>query len=253
MTTQSALAAAAGLVALAFSMATYERWLAGRKRHELAWSISLLLFAAGAGCLLVGAADGWGEWAFRLFYLFGAVLDVPFLALGTVYLLAGRRQGDVWGAVVCLASAFAIGVMVSTPLRGPVPVDRLPQGQEVFGALPRALAGVASGAGASVVVGGALWSAWRFRRGRMLLANGLIAAGTLVLSAGGLLNSVLDAMEAFSVTLVAGVTVIFTGFLVATASRPPGAAARATGSARSDAAPVAAPSPRVPEAATRRR
>ena len=48
VTMQSALAAGAALVALGFAMATFERWLAGRRRHELAWSVSLLLFSLGA-------------------------------------------------------------------------------------------------------------------------------------------------------------------------------------------------------------
>ena len=51
------------------------------------------------------------------------------------------------------------------------------------------------------------------------MANGLIAAGTLVLSAGGLLNSVLAEMEGFAVTLVAGILLLFSGFLI-TSPRP---------------------------------
>ena len=114
---QSALAAGAALVALGFAMATFERWLAGRRRHELAWSVSLLLFSLGAGCLLVGAANGWDEWSFRLFFLFGAILNVPFLALGTVYLLGGQRRGDVCAIGVSLTGAFAAGVLLVAPLR----------------------------------------------------------------------------------------------------------------------------------------
>ncbi len=220
MSTQSALAAAAALVALAMAMSTYERWLTGRRRHELAWSVSLAMFFVGAGALWFGAANGWDEVTFRVFYLFGAIVNVPFLALGTVYLLGGQRKGDRWAAVVALASAFAAGVVLVAPLQGAVPSNRLPQGSDVFGALPRVLAAVASGVGATVVLGGAVWSAWRFWRrragpsGRLVGANLLIASGTLVLGAGGLFNSVLDAMEAFAIAL------LFAGFLVATA-RPP--------------------------------
>ena len=228
--TQSALAAAATLVALAFALSTFERWLERRRRHELAWAVSLAMFAAGSGALWYGAAAGWDEATFRLFYLFGAVLNVPFLALGTVYLLGGTRRGDRWAVVVTLGSAFAAGVLAVAPLRGSVPAHRLPQGSDVFGALPRILAAVASGAGATVVLAGAAWSAWRFWRergaapsdrptGRLVAANVLIAAGTLVLGAGGLFNSVLDEMEAFAVTLLVGIALLFAGFLVATTAR----------------------------------
>ena len=244
--TQSALAAAAALVALAFALSTFERWLERRRRHELAWAVSLAMFAAGSAALWYGAAAGWDEVTFRLFYLFGAVLNVPFLALGTVYLLGGVRRGDRWAVVVALGSAFAAGVLAVAPLEGPIPAHRLPQGSDVFGALPRVLAALASGVGATVVLVGAAWSAWRLWRlrraapsgrpaARLVGANLLIAAGTLVLGAGGLFNSVLDEMEAFAVTLLVGIALLFAGFLLATTARSPRAAAAPE--------PAAAPAP----------
>jgi hypothetical protein len=57
--------------------------------------------------------------------------------------------------------------------------------------------------------------------GRMAAANGLIAAGTLVLSGGGLLQGVVGHDEAFAVSLAAGITVIYAGFLVAAHQRRP--------------------------------
>ena len=248
--TQSALAAAAALVALAFALSTFERWLERRRRHELAWAVSLAMFAAGSAALWYGASAGWDEVTFRLFYLFGAVLNVPFLALGTVYLLGGVRRGDRWTVVVMLGSAFAAGVLAVAPVEGALPADRLPQGSDVFGALPRILAAVASGVGATVVLAGAVWSAWRFWRDRRFApsgkpvarlagANVLIASGTLVLGAGGLFNSVLDEMEAFAVTLLVGIVLLFAGFLLATTARSPRPAA-APGPA---AAPAPAPAP----------
>ena len=169
-----------------------------------------------------------------MFYVLGAIVNVPFLALGTIYLLAGRRAGDRAAAAIALASAFATGVVIAAPMHGHIRPHELPRGSDVFDALPRVLAAVASAGGALVVFGGAAWSAWRFRRGHMVWANALIAVGTLVLSAGGILNSVFDAMTGFAVTLVAGIAVIYAGFLVAIAT------------------PASAPSPRVPAGAGRR-
>ena len=219
----TALASAAALVALAFALSTLERWLARRHRHELAWTIALGMFSAASFALAAGAALGWGSLAFRLFYFFGAVANVPVLALGTVYLLGGRRRGDAWAVVVGLLVAFAAGVVAVAPFTAELPRQELARGSEVFGPLPRLLAAVASGAGALVVVGGALWSAAR-ARGRLLAANALIALGTVVTGASGLANSVLDDMDAFAVALVAGITLIFAGFLLATHARPAPAA-----------------------------
>ena len=231
---QSALAAGATLVAMAFAMSTFDRWLARHRRHELAWAVALLLFAAGAFSLWLGATSGWTLPVFRVFYLFGAVVNVPVLAVGTVYLLAGRRVGDGAALGVALFGAFAAGVIVTAPARPIVDIHHLPQGSHVFDVLPRVLAAVASGGGALVVLGGAVWSAWRRRRGQLLWANVVIAGGTLVLGASGLLNSVLGEMEAFAVTLAVGVTVLYAGFLLAVtpARRPPPPAAPAAAPSR---------------------
>ncbi len=218
---QSALAATAALVAVAFAMSTFDRWLVRRQRHELAWTFALGLFALGAAFLWIGASTGWTLPVFRGFYLFGAIVNVPVLAAGTVYLLAGRKAGDRWAAGVALAAAFAAGVVLVAPAHAIADPHVLPQGSDVFGALPRVMAAVGSAGGAMVVLGGALWSAWRYRRGRMLWSNVLIATGTLVLGASGLLNSVLGEMEAFAVTLLAGVVLLYSGFLVAVTSHRP--------------------------------
>jgi hypothetical protein len=217
-----AMAAAAALVAAAFALSTLERWRARRRRHELAWTVALAMFALAAAALGVGVGVGWSEPAFRLFYFFGAIANVPFLALGTIYLLAGPRRGDRWAAGIALAVAFAGGVIAVAPLRHAIPADALvPQGSDVFGPLPRILAVVASAGGAMVVFGGAAWSALRFRRGRMVGANVLIAGGTAILSASGVLNSVADEMTGFAITLVVGISVLFAGFLVASTSPSP--------------------------------
>ncbi len=212
----AALAAAATLVSLAFALCTFERWLARERPHELAWSLALAAFALASAALWAGVSVGWNGLTFRLFYLFGAIVNVPVLALGTVYLLRGRRRGHQWALAVLVLSAFAAGVVAVAPFTAPLPREELARGSEVFGPLPRVLAASASGIGAIVIILGAVWSAVRVRRARLVTANVLIAVGTLVTGASGLLNSVLDEMTGFAVTLVAGISVIFAGFLVAT-------------------------------------
>jgi hypothetical protein len=243
VTLQTALAAGATVVATAFGLCLLERWLDRRRRHDLAWTVSLALFTGASAALWAGAATGWDEPTFRLFFLFGAVLDVPFLALGSAYLLAGPRRVDPWAAVVALLAAFAAGMVLFAPLTGPVPVDELPRGSEVFGAGPRIAAAVASGLGALVVFGGAAWSAVLALRGRhprsaqvgsrrLVAANALLALGTLVLSLGGLLNSVMDEMDAFAISLVVGVSLLFGGFLAASAGSGAAASLPVRGGAR---------------------
>jgi hypothetical protein len=226
----TSVAVAASLVALAFAMFTFERWLLRRRRHELAWTVALAMFVLAAAALAAGAQAGWSGAIFRVFYLFGAIINVPFLALGTVYLLSDRRRGDEAAIGVAVFAAFAAGVVVTAPFRAPLPMNELVQGSKVFGPLPRVLAAVGSAGGAIVIFAGAAWSAWRAhsREGahRYVWSNGMIALGTLILGGSGTLNSVFGAMTAFAVTLLVGIVVIFIGFLLASAPAdfltPPG-------------------------------
>jgi hypothetical protein len=192
----------------------------------------MAMFTAASAALWVGVADGWTSLSFRAFYLFGAILNVPWLALGTVELLAGERWGRPCARALALLSAFATGVVLEAHLRAPVPAEGLPAGRELFGPAPRALAAVCSGVASLVVIGGALWSAGRLWRGRrrsahagavrmprrLALGNVLIALGTGVLGASGTFAARLGEARAFAVTLVVGVVVLFVGFLVASAA-----------------------------------
>jgi hypothetical protein len=220
------MVAALAFLATAIASLFAESALVRHTPHLLAWTIALALFALASTALAVGVSTGWDEGTFRVFYLLGAVVNVPWLALGTVYLLFGADVGRraQWGLV--FFSGLASGVLLSTPV-DPVSGTGIPQGSEVLGAFPRALAGMGSGAGAIVILGGAIWSCARFlrdrddpRRGRLAIANLLIAFGTLVLSSGGLVQGALGHDEAFTLSLAVGIAVIYAGFLVAENRRP---------------------------------
>ena len=180
--------------------------------------MSLALFALGSAALWWGFARGWSRASFRVFYLAGAVLNVPWLALGTVALVAGpvlvRRlwTGLVW------TSGLATGVVLVAPMRGEVPRNELPAGRELFGAWPRVLAAVGSGVAALVIVGIAVMTTARFVRtrhvpARRVVGSLVIAAGTLVLSASGTFAGRLGKDRAFVVTLLAGISILFAGYL----------------------------------------
>ena len=219
------LAFVATAVATLFAQATAVRWSRSRAPHQGAWTIALALFALASAALATGASTGWDRGTFRAFYLLGAIVNVPWLALGTVYLLLGRHVGDRVRMAVVLFTGLGLGVMLAAPMHGTITADKIPVGKDVFDALPRALAGAGSGLGALVLFGGAVWSMVRFARsrrpgsGRLAGGNALIALGTLVLSSGGLLQGIVGHDEAFALTLAAGITVIYAGFAVASGVR----------------------------------
>lgn len=214
-----ALSAAATLVAAAFALATLDRWLRRHRPQELAWSVSLALFAAGSAALWWGFARGWSPSSFRLFYLCGAILNVPWLALGSVLLVSERVGHRILPWMIGL-SGLATGMMLVAPIDAPVPSRSLPKGKELFGAGPRILAAVGSGVAALVIVGIAVTTTTTMLRRRSgvrhrALGNVLIAGGTVVLSASGTLAGSVGESRAFVVTLLTGIVVLFAGFLTA--------------------------------------
>jgi hypothetical protein len=221
-----ALAFVATAVSCLFAQAMLVRYTRDRRSQDGAWALALGMFAVASVALATGTATGWDTGTFRVFYLFGAVLDVPWLALGTVFLLFSFRIAHRSRQFLLVFSGFAAGVLVSAPMQ-PVSGTAIPVGKDVFEALPRVLAAVGSGVGAVVIIGGAVYSAARYARdrtarahARMAGANVLIALGTLVLSSGGLVQGAIGHDEAFTATLAVGITVIYGGFLLA-ASRTP--------------------------------
>ena len=239
------LAFLATAVATLFAQATLQRYTSARKPHELAWTVALLMFAVASAALALGASTGWDNGTFRVFYLFGAVLNVPWLALGTVYLLFGRTIGRRTQWALVFLSGLATGVLFTAPIHGPLPRTTIPVGSDVFGVFPRVLAATGSGLAATVIFAGAVYSAVRFARrrtqpgaARMAAANGLIALGTLVLWSGGFVQGVVGHDEAFTLSVAVGISVVYAGFLVASA-RP--ALART---------PAATPDPTISDLAT---
>jgi len=221
-----ALAATATVLACLFAMATFQRAAAGRGPHQWAWTVALVLFAAASAALALGVSTGWDTGTYKVFYLCGAILSVPWLALGTVFLLFGGAIGRRVRGWLVFFSGLALGAVLLATVE-PISGTGIPVGRDTFTqALPRVLAAVASGLGATVIIVGALWSLARLLgsddvpgRGRLALANALVALGTLVLSSGGLIQGFVGHDEAFALTLAVGIAVIYTGFLVADGSR----------------------------------
>src|SRR5690349_4728319 len=177
------LAFLATAVATVFAQATAVRWSRGHKPYHGAWTVALALFALASAALATGVSTGWDNGTFRVFFLLGAVLSVPWLALGTVHLLARPTIGRRVELGLVFFSGLATGVLLSAPMEQ-VHGTAIPVGKDVFGVFPRVLAAVGSGVGATVIIVGAVVSAVRFARardvpgsGRRALANVLIALG----------------------------------------------------------------------------
>lgn len=199
------LAFAAALVALRLSADLAQRFRARRSPELAAWAAALAAYAAAAGALAWGAAAGWGEAAFRVYYLGGALLTAALLGAGSL-LLAGRS----WAAPVALAYAgLAVGVAVAAPVDG-VSGSDVPAAQDALELWPArvlAIAGNSLGTLAVVVVAVAT-----FRR--RPLGNALVLAGVAVAAVGSGLAG--HGVGAMAPALAAASLLLYAGFVAPT-------------------------------------
>ena len=217
----------------------------------IAWAIAFALFAVAAGAEVAGsdALLGWSPALARVYYLTGAILVVGFLALGQLYLLAPERIASIAPGLTLLVTALAITLVWAAPIE----TDRLAtDGWEALERGPAliVLAASVNSLGTLVIVGGLVVSAWRFwrqgiQRNRMVGCL-LIAAGTLVVAAGGTLTR-FGQREYLYLAMSPGVALIFVGYVwtrrpAATIATPAGE----MNAARRDVGPIAAPATAPP-------
>jgi hypothetical protein len=216
----------AAVASAAFAVAVLRQYAARRRPHQLAWGVALSMFAVASLALTAGVAAGWTPVSFKVYYLFGAILNVPWLALGTVELLASRAVARAY--LVGLA-AFTVLSFVLVGLARVTPADLagrlLPEGKEFLPAGVRLLAVVGNTVGTLVVLGGAMVSglALRSRRDLRPRFEGtlLIALGVL-LAAGGGVFAFLASSDQLALGLALGASVMYLGFRRAsTPARPP--------------------------------
>jgi hypothetical protein len=176
---ETLLAFGAALLALRLAGSLLHRWRARTAPELLAWAASLAAYGAASAGLAWGAAAGWNEAAFRLYYVCGGLLTAPLLGAGSL-LLVGRR----WAGPVALAYAgLAVGVGIAEPLTAPVGGEAIPEAQEHLDLVPaRIVAIVGNTAGTIAVVAVAVATIRRRPVG-----NALILAGVATAAAGSAL------------------------------------------------------------------
>jgi hypothetical protein len=178
----SLLAFASALLALRLAGRIGTRWRARRAPELLAWGGSLLAYAIATAALAWGAAAGWDERSFRVYYLFGGLLTAPLLGAGS--LLLWRRR---WAAPVALLYVgFAVGLIAFADVHGEFGSEGIPAAQDHLDLGARLPAIVANSLGTAAVVVVAL-STFRSRpRGNalILLGTALAAVGTALAGLG---------------------------------------------------------------------
>ena len=131
---EALLAFVATLVSLRLSADLVRRYRQRGTPELLAWAGALAAFAVGSGALAWGAAAGWSDPAFRVYYLFGGLLAAALLGAGSLL-----RVGVRWvGPLTLVYVGLAIGVAIAVPLTASVSGSSIPEAQNYLEVFPRA-------------------------------------------------------------------------------------------------------------------
>lgn len=203
------LAFAATLIALRLAGDLVRRFRTRRAPELAAWAAALAAYAVAAGALAWGAAAGWSDAAFRVYYLGGGLLTAALLGTGSL-LFVGLR----WIAPVALVYAgLAVGVALAAPLQADVTGSGIPEAQNVLELWPtRVVAIVGNSLGTLAVLGVAVATI----RARTL-GNVLILLGVGVAAIGTGLSGL--GVGAMAPAIAAAAILLYAGFVAPTKAR----------------------------------
>ena len=200
------LAFAAALVSLRLSGDLVRRFRDRRAPELAAWAAALAAYAVAAGALAWGAAAGWSDAAFRVYYLGGGLLTAALLGAGSL-LLVGRR----WAAPVALAYAgLAVGIALAMPLQEPISGTAIPEAQDVLDVWPARIAAIVGNSLGTLAVVVVAVTTLRSRP----VGNALILAGVAVAAVGSGLAGL--GVGALAPVIAAAAILLYAGFVAPT-------------------------------------
>jgi len=220
----AAISLLASVITFAFTGAVLLQYLQRPRLHRLVWTVALLSYGVATSVQFVAEVRGWSTPAFRLWYLSGGLITAAYLGQGTALLLLPRRLSRILLAVLVALSVAGAARILTVPL---ALHDVLPPAGKVtpvsthLTADLRALAALLNIYGTLLLIGGAIYSAVLFfdlaldrrrRAGHRFVSNLLIAVGALVVASAGSLET-LGHGEYLYAGEIAGISIIYTGFL----------------------------------------
>ncbi len=94
------------VITVVFAIALLDQWRSRRRGYQLVWALGMAFFAIGVAAEAIGAANGWSEGVYSVWYLTGAVWTAGWLGLGTAFLLGRTRFGFAFALCLFLAGLF---------------------------------------------------------------------------------------------------------------------------------------------------
>jgi hypothetical protein len=206
----------AGAVGAAFAAVVARQYLSRRKPYQATWSAALAMFATAALFETAGEAFGWSDATYKGYYLFGGLLNVGWLGLGSLLLLVPPRAGRIATIAMVVISAVAlVAVLLShtdpqllraqVPARGAIDV-------------PAVLPLITNLGGSLLLIGGAAWSAWKAARSgapvNRVVGLAVLAGGAFIVAGGHSYAQTKGVYAAQPISEALGIVAMFVGYLV---------------------------------------
>lgn len=210
------------VLAAIFCTALLRRYLRKRNAlHLLWWGLGVMAY--GIGTALESSITLFGNtvWLTKSWYIAGALLGGYPLAQGSAYLLASRKTADrlTWITlpfILCVALLVVLSPVVPEALE-----PYRPSGSILAWVWVRGLTPFINLYAVFFLVGGAIYSAWRYAKsrdvghGQRAFGNAFIAVGGILPGIGGTLAKT-GLVEALYVGEFVGLILIWIGFVLNT-------------------------------------
>lgn len=206
------------LLTIPFAAVLYRHWRRKPEALYLAWwTLGVVTYGIGTFTESLTTLLGWHEWIFRAWYVSGALMGGAPLAQGTVYLFFSRKTAHRMTAVLVAFISLAAAFVVLSPINEALVEAHRLSGQVLEWSWVRAFSPFINTYAVIFLVGGAAWSAWKYRRDgasrRRMWGNVFIAVGAILPGVGGSFTR-MGYVEVLYVTELMGLLMIWLGYSV---------------------------------------
>ncbi len=211
----------AAVVGAAFAVVVGRQYLRRRKPYQAIWALALAMFGIAAAFETAGQLAGWSDATYKGYYLFGGLLNVGWLGIGSLLLLVPARAGRWAVMVMVLISLISVVAVLASHTNPSLLKAQVPArgAIDVPGVLPL----ITNLGGSLLLVGGAAWSAWKSARAgaprNRVLGLAILAAGAFVVAGGHSYAQSKGVYAAQPLSEAVGIIAMFAGFLVIEARR----------------------------------
>jgi len=214
------------LVSVPFAIVLFQRYRDRGGLHLLWWGIGVTMYGVGTLTESLTTLLGWDPLVFRFWYVSGALLGGAPLAQGTVYLLLSRRWADRFTVLLVTAVAVAATMVFLSPLNLALVEPYRLSGRVLEWTWVRLFSPFINLYAVFFLIGGALWSAYKYARrrepggGGRVLGNLLIAVGAILPGIGGTFTR-FGHVEVLYVTELLGLLLLYAGYRANVGSAAP--------------------------------